>query len=214
MVSKTEFWQIFTGYGQGITPFQYLFYFAALFLVIRLFIRPGKLQNVLVKVFLSICFAWNAVFFYLLYAAGLSGDSSANIMFAVLFLLVAALFLLDVFRGKMEFSLPIGWRRSGTLVFTVLVFCYPLFSFLLGHPLAGLVFPGTYPCPTTALALLLLTTSLPRVDMAIYGILLLCAIPFTPFIQIARYGVYEDVILLAAGIYSLVLLIRLKCSRQ
>jgi hypothetical protein len=68
--------------------------------------------------------------------------------------------------------------------------------------------PGTFPCPTTALGLLLLTTALPQVDKIIYILLLFCAIPFTPFIQISRYGVYEDAILFAAGIYSLVLLLR------
>jgi hypothetical protein len=35
-----------------------------------------------------------------------------------------------------------------------------------------------------------------------------CAIPFTPFFQIARYGVYEDSILLASGVYALALLIK------
>jgi len=213
MVDKTEFWKIFSGYGQRITPFQYLFYFAALFLVIWLFSKPGKLQNALMKVFLSLCFVWNGIFFYLLYAAGLSGDSFSSVIFAMLFFVVAGLFLSDVFRGKMVFSLPEVQDRTGTLVFSVLIFCYPLFGFLLGHPVTGLAFPGTYPCPTTALALLLLTTSLPRVDRVIYSILILCAIPFTPFIQIARYGVYEDVILLAAGFQSLIRLIRIIFSR-
>ena len=50
--------------------------------------------------------------------------------------------------------------------------------------------------------------ALPHVDKTIYILLLLCAIPFTPFVQIARYGVYEDIILLATGVYSLVLLSR------
>jgi hypothetical protein len=59
-----------------------------------------------------------------------------------------------------------------------------------------------------ALSLLLLTTALPQVDRVIYILLLICAIPFTPFVQIARYGVYEDTILFATGIYSLVLLVR------
>jgi hypothetical protein len=68
--------------------------------------------------------------------------------------------------------------------------------------------PGTFPCPTTALGLLLLTIALPRVDKIIYILLLFCAVPFTPFFQIAKYGVYEDVILFTAGIYSLALLVR------
>jgi hypothetical protein len=78
---------------------------------------------------------------------------------------------------------------------------------VFGHGLASLIMPGTFPCPTTALALVLLTTALPQVDRIIYILLLVCAIPFTPFVQIARYGVYEDSILLATGIYALALLL-------
>jgi hypothetical protein len=62
--------------------------------------------------------------------------------------------------------------------------------------------------PTTAIVLLLLTIALPQVDKIIYILLLFCAVPFTPFFQIAKYGVYEDTILFTTGIYSLVLLAR------
>jgi hypothetical protein len=67
--------------------------------------------------------------------------------------------------------------------------------------------PGTLPCPTTALALVLLTTALPGVDKIIYFILLFWAIPFPPFIQIPKYGVYEDGIMLGVGIYGLIMLV-------
>jgi hypothetical protein len=39
-------------------------------------------------------------------------------------------------------------------------------------------------------------------------LLLFWAIPFAPLIQIPRYGVYEDTIMLTAGICSLVMLVR------
>ena len=99
-------------------------------------------------------------------------------------------------------------REYAPLVLILLVFCYPLFGIAFGHSLASLIMPGTFPCPTTALGLLLLTTALPQVDKVIYILLLICAIPFTPFVQIARYDVYEDTILFATGMYSLVLLLQ------
>jgi hypothetical protein len=43
-------------------------------------------------------------------------------------------------------------------------------------------------------------------DMAgktIHVLLLICAIPFTPFVQIGRYGVYKDIILFITGAYGL-----------
>ena len=93
------------------------------------------------------------------------------------------------------------------LILMLIVFCYPLFSIAFGHYFPRVLFPGTLPCPTTALALVLLTTALPRVDKIIYFILLFYAIPFPPFIQIPKYGVYEDIIMLGVGIYSLIMLV-------
>ena len=60
--------------------------------------------------------------------------------------------------------------------------------------------------PTTALGLILLTTALPRVDKIAYILLLVWAIPFPPFVQIPKYGVFEDAIMFLIGIYSLILL--------
>lgn len=90
----------------------------------------------------------------------------------------------------------------------VLVFCYPLLGILSGHGFTSLILPGTYPCPTIALALLLLTMALPQIDMLIYILLIFLAVPFTPFFQIAKYSVYEDTILFVVGMYGLVLLVK------
>jgi len=70
--------------------------------------------------------------------------------------------------------------------------------------------PGTFPCPTTALGIIFLTTAITQVDKLIFFLLLFLAIPFKPFIQILRYGVYEDVILFVSGIYGLILYLRMK----
>ncbi len=208
MVPRDEFWRIMEAYGAGIVPAQFLFYLAAIVVVRWAFLKPGRIQSLFAKLYLSLAFAWNGVVFYLILARDLAGESYGNYVFASVFVVVSALFGLDVVRQRMQFSLPtVGWRKYATLALTLRVFSYPLFGLASGHRLTSLIMPGTYPCPTTALGLLLLTTALPRVDKAIYLVLLFCAIPFTPFIQIARYGVYEDTILFVTGIYSLVLLL-------
>jgi hypothetical protein len=193
-------------YGARILPAQVVFYVAAILVVAWLFLRPGRVQSLFAKLYLALAFAWIGVLFYFTLASDLAGDSYGNVVFGSIFILISVLFLVDLVRGRMSFSLPVATgRRTVTVALLVLVFCYPMFGLLLGHGLTGLIVPGTFPCPTTALALLLLTTALPRVDRIIYGLLLLCAIPFTPFVQIARYGVYEDTILFASGIYGLAL---------
>ena len=209
MIAKDQFWQIIEAYGAQIQPAQIVFYIAAILIVGWLFLKPGRIQTLVAKLYLSMAFAWNGIVFYFILARNMAGGSYGNYVFGSIFIIVAVLFAVDLFRQKMRFLLPtVGWRKYATLVLALLIFCYPLFGMVFGHGFTSLIMPGAFPCPTTALGLLLLTMALPQVDKTIYILLLLCAIPFTPFVQIARYGVYEDMILLATGIYSLVLLSR------
>ena len=209
VIPRDEFWRVMEAYSTGISPAQIVFYIAAILFVGWLFLKPGRIQSLFAKLYLSIAFVWNGIAFYMILAKDIAGDSYGNYFFGSVFIIVSVLFALDLFRQNMQFSLPaVGWQKYATLVLMLLVFCYPLFGLALGHDFTSLIVPGTFPCPTTALGLLLLTTALPRVDKIIYTLLLFCAIPFPPFVQIPKYGVYEDTILFAAGVYSLVLLLR------
>lgn len=214
MIPREEFWSIMEAYGARIRPAQTVFYIAAILSVGWLFLKPGRIQSLLAKLYLSIAFAWNGIVFFLILAKGMAGDSYGNYFVGCVFIIVSVLFAVDLFRQKMRFSLPTaGWRKYATLVLMLLVFCYPLFGIASGHSFTSLIVPGTFPCPTTALGLLLLTTALPQVDKIIYILLLFCAIPSPPLVQIPKYGVYEDAILFATGVYSLVLLLRYwKCA--
>jgi hypothetical protein len=166
-------------------------------------------------VYLATSFAWTGIAFYMILAREMAGDSCGNYVFGTAFIVVSALFAIDAFSQKMRFSLPTAaWRQIVTLALMGLVFCYPLFGIAFGRDFTSLIVPGTFPCPTVALALLLLTTALPQVNRVVYVLLLICAIPFTPFVQIARHGVYEDTILLVTGIYSLILLLRIRKTER
>ena len=79
---------------------------------------------------------------------------------------------------------------------------------LLGHYYPKMVILGTFPCPTTAFALALLAAAIPKVDKKVYILLLFWAIPLPMFVQIPRFGVYEDSIMLVIGIYSLIMLVK------
>jgi hypothetical protein len=209
MITQNQFWQIMEAYAAQIKPAQIVLYFAAILVIGWLFVKPGRTQNILAKLYLSVAFAWTGIAFYFVLARNMAGASYGNYVFGSVFIVVAVLFAVDLVRQKMRFSFPrVGWQRYATLVLTLLVFCYPLLGMLSGPSSTSLIMPGAFPCPTTALGLLVLTMALPRVDKTIYILLLICAIPFTPFVQIARYGVYEDTILFATGVYSLVLLVK------
>lgn len=205
MLSAEQWWGIIGAYGAAVWPAQAIFFGVAAALVLYLIFKPGKVATTLMRLYLVLAFAWNGAVFFMT----LGRDLAGNYFFGSLFILVAILFAVDLFRGRIQFRHPEAqWQRYLTMVLLLIVFCYPLVSLLVGHYFPRVLIPGTFPCPTTALALLLLTTALPRVDKIMYIILLFWAIPFPPFIQIPKYGVYEDSIMFIVGIYSLVMLVR------
>jgi len=123
------------------------------------------------------------------------------------------LFSLNLFTNTFQLNLPkAGWRRTATLIGIGLVLIgYPIAGLLLGRPVARWIIPGSYHCPTTALALVFMTTALPVKRRWLYfitlALLLIWAIPFPIMIQIPKFGVYEDGIMLVAGIFSLMMLV-------
>jgi len=205
MLPANEWWGILRAYGAAVWPAQVVFFLSGLILLVFLFRSWNPIANRLMKLYLAVSFGWISIVFFLTIGKGLAGST----FFAALFMVIAILFAGDIFRQRMDFRLPgVAWQKRLTLGLTLIVLCYPLLSIAMERPLEEMLVPGTFPCPTTALALVLLATSLPRVDRILYILLLFWAIPFAPLIQIPRYGVYEDTIMFLVGIYSLVMLVR------
>ena len=205
MLSAEQWWGIIRAYGSTVWPAQAIFFAAAVLLVLLVFLKPGPAVDTLTRLYLAVSLGWNGIVFFLVLGKGLTG----NYFFGSLFTITAILFVVDLFKRKMQFHLPtVAWRRHVTVALAVAVLCYPLVSMAIGHRFPGVIVPGSHPCPSTALALVLLTTALPRVNKIAYIILLFWAIPFPPVIQIPKYGVYEDAIMFIVGLYALVMLIK------
>jgi hypothetical protein len=205
MLSAEEWWGIIRAYGTAVWPAQALFFAGAVLLVLLVCLKPGRAVDTLTRLYLAASLGWIGIAFFLVLGKGLAG----NYFFGSLFTIAAILFVVDLFRRKMQFRLPtVVWQRRATIALALAVLCYPLVSMALGHSFPGVIVPGSHPCPSTALALILLTTALPRVNKVVYVILLFWAIPFPPVIQIPKYGVYEDAIMFVVGLYALVMLIK------
>jgi len=208
MIPRHEWWNIIEAYGTQIWPAQVILYAGAVLVVVWFLIKRGRIHTLFTKIYLSIAFAWNAIAFFMILAKGITGNTYSNYFFGTLFLVVSVLFVVDLFRRKMQFRLPEeGCRKYATIVLSIVVLCYPILSMAFGHNPRGSIIPGTFPCPTTALGLIMLTTALPQANKPAYILLLIWAIPFPPLIQLPRYGVYEDAIMFVSGVYSLILLV-------
>ena len=70
MIPREEFWRAMEAYGARIWPIQIVFYVAAILFVGWLFLKPGRLQSLSVKTYLSIAFAWNGIMFYMILDSG------------------------------------------------------------------------------------------------------------------------------------------------
>jgi hypothetical protein len=205
MLPAEKWWEIIAAYGAAIWPAQLVFFVASVLIAAIVFLKPGTTTNTIVRVFLAVSLGWVGIVFFLVLGQGLKG----NYFFGALFSIAAILFAIDLYRRRMDFRTPAsGWQKQFSIAAMLIVLCYPGFSLLFGHEFPRTIVPGTFPCPTTAFALLLLTFALPKVDKLVYFILLFWAIPFPPVIQIPNYGVYEDVIMFGVGIYALIMLIR------
>jgi hypothetical protein len=205
MLPANEWWGILGGYGAAIWPAQLFFFSVGLVLTILLFRSRKALVNSLMKLYLAVSFGWISLVFFLILGKGLAG----NLFFAALFMVIAILFAADIFKQRMDLRLPeAGWQKTLTLCLALMVWCYPLLSITLSRPVEKWLVPGVFPCPTTALALVLLAASMPGVNRVLYILLLFWAIPFAPLIQIPRYGVYEDTIMFGVGVYGLVMLVK------
>ena len=205
MIAAEKWWGILEAYNLAIFPMQIVMITLSAILTVVLFVRPESKSNIIMKVYLAVSFAWIGVVFFLILGEGLP----ARYLQAFLFIIIAVLFAVDLFRGKIEFKRPeIGWKTFLAGCLLLITFLYPVVGMLVGHYYPKMIVAGTFPCPTTALALVLFVVAIPKVDRMLYILLLIWAVPFPIFIQIPKFGVYEDSIMLGIGIYSLIMLIK------
>ncbi|MCF2140440.1 MAG: DUF6064 family protein [Candidatus Lokiarchaeota archaeon] len=200
MIPASDWWNIISNYGLSIFPMQFINFALGFVLVVYFLVKKNELASRLLKCYFVYAFLWIGIIFFFL----LGKDLPAYIIQTSLFSLLGILFAIDFKWNRIVFKIPQG-KTKKTLYFVllVLVFAYPLIGYLLGgHSYPKLIILGSYPCPTTALALVLISGNSRKIDWKIFLLLLIWAIPFPIFIQIPQFGVYEDIIMLLSGLYS------------
>jgi hypothetical protein len=202
-LKSTElFWNVIALYHERNFAFELLMIVFGIVITVLLYRKHTRLTNASMKVYLAISFGWMAVVFFW----GFDRSPLSMFFAGPLFLLIALLFLVDLFLNKMDFVLPPGgWQRIATFGLFTFVLIYPLVSLLLGHKYPRLSTPYL-PCPLTVFALTLLSASLPRVDIKVYILLLIWSMMALPKI-FGLFDVREDTLLFVAGVYGLVRLV-------
>jgi hypothetical protein len=176
---------------------------AAAFLTYRVFFRPGAKTDMWIRAFLSFAFAWNGVVFFLIFMK----NPVSMFTGAPLFIIISALFALDMVAKKTHFQPPEAtWKKGLTIFWIFLVFLHPLIGWPLGHVYPEALLP-LFPCPLTIFAIGLVAAAAPNVDKKVFILLLPWALMGLPKC-FGALDCYEDCILFASGVYGLAELIR------
>ena len=170
--------------------------------------RPGEERpDMLIKGVMALVFLWNGTVFFFGYMT--QSALAGGIPFIVAGVILAA----DLVRKKIRIALPpTGWQRYATLIWAVWALgVYTIAGWFTGHSYPGGPLP-TAPCPTTILAIALLSTSMTtlKTDRLLFALLFAMLLWWAFFAGIfapALYGFYIDLTLLAAGMYGLWILL-------
>ena len=209
MMPANEWWNVIGNYGLTVFPAQFILYAFSIVTVAAWLVLPQKISRRIVKGFLAASFGWIGIVFFLTLGRELPAYQAQTFLFVSL----SVLFFYDLVTDAHILVVPAnsGLRIAVKTGFTLVLLGYPLVGILLDRPIEQLILSGSHPCPTTALALFFMIMAVPkRHKWLIYpvcGLLLLWAIPFPIMIQIPKFGVYEDSIMLLAGLVACVVFI-------
>jgi len=107
MPTTETFWNQMGAYNEATLPMQIMTMIMALVLTYFAFAKASPKVNTLMRLFLSFSFAWTGIVFFLIFAW-----STISVVASALFIIVAILFAIDIFKKKTEFRLPTTrWRR-------------------------------------------------------------------------------------------------------
>lgn len=190
-------------YNDVTWPLQILLFAVAVYLTCQVFAMPGAKTDILMKVFLSLAFAWNGVAFFLVFLR----NPISMLVGAPLFIVVAILFAADVRAKRTHFRLPAErWRKVLTVLWIAVTLLYALLGWPLGHRYPRTILP-LFPCPLTVFALALIAAGAPMADKRVFALLIAWSLMGLPKC-LGALDCHEDCLLFAAGVYGLVMLIK------
>jgi len=163
-MNADTFWTQVGLFNESTFSIQAILIVAAAILTYLVFAKPSAKTDTWMKIFFALAFAWNGVVFFLIFA-----KTPISTFFGFpLFIILAILFIVDIFTKKTEFRLPDQkWKKVLTVLWVLFVFLYPLFGLPLGHTYPRMITP-VMPCPLTVFALSMVAAAAPKVDRKIF----------------------------------------------
>ncbi len=196
-----QFFDILRIYNVGVYPMQWVLLGLAI-VAFGLQLMRSEVRHRMISSILAFYWVWMAVAYHLKYFVYINPAAK---VFGALFLIEAVLLIWKgVIAGRLRFGYPGGARfYAGIILILYALAVYPLLGKLFGHE-----FPSSptfgLPCPTTIFTIGIFCLTVESLSRLV----LIVPIIWSAIGSIAafRFGVFEDLGLLAAGIIAVLLL--------
>lgn len=199
--NKEQFLEIFAEYNVSVFPAQIAF-FALAILVLALSAIKSKYSGKTISSVLAFFWLWMGIVYHIIFFTGIN---KAAYLFGALFILQG---LILIYHGVYKSALTFNWRHgiaglAAGILITYSLIIYPLLGVLFGH-----VYPNSptfgLPCPTTIFTLGVLLTCEGKYLVSLFIIPMIWSL--IGFFAAVKFGVFEDIGLLAAGLITLILI--------
>lgn len=127
MLNAEILWNNLEVYNNSIFPMQIIMLAVAIALTNLLFTKPSSKMDKIMKGYLAFAFTWAGLMFPI--------HGFSKVFFTIYFLVLASLFIIDMFTAKIEFKLPETNGKKYFVVFLIIsaFVLYPLIEYIAGH---------------------------------------------------------------------------------
>lgn len=202
--SAKDFYSVLSSYNMAIWPLQGIVYLLIILALHYLFKRTNYSSKIILIV-LSFFWLFTGIVFGLLYW----GPSHIfGYMYGIGFTIQGILFLYDIIKSEIIIGTPEKSRTFiGMLFILYAIFGYQIFGYYIGH-IYPVYFPvGLVPCPTIIFTFGIFLIFNTKIPIKYYLIPSLFAISGVINVY---YGIYEDILLVIAGLSGTILIARKK----
>ena len=197
-----EFLNILGSYNLKIWPLQIVVFLFGLVAVVFAF-RKTKSSGKVILAILSLLWLWNGAVFCLLFWSTIY---KLAYIFAALFVIQGALLILALLRSDIVISFHPDWKSViGIILIIYSMAGYQIFGYFLGHIYPNFFAFGLVPCPTTIFTIGLFMMTYGKIP-GYY--LIIPVIVSTGGFMVIPMGILEDIGLILAGIFGIVLILR------
>ena len=202
--TQEQFFGIFEEYNTGTFPFQITLLILG---ILGVFLIHSKIKNKnsMIGGLLGILWLWSGIVYHMAFFTAIN---KAAYGFGGIFILQGLFFLVETYRGKLEFSWSKStWQFAGYFFIVFGLIIYPIISFLLAKSSLHIISLGL-PCPTTIFTFGWLMLTSKRLSKYLLIIPTLWAV--IGAMAAINFGIYQDYVMLLAALVANIYLIKRK----